>query len=345
MTSVDAVASHGITGELLVAAVACASTALLTAVFAHFAERRGFVDDGSEAPLRKLQERPVAPVGGAAIVCGCVLAALAARSIADIDPWRWIQLPLDVVDAAHEFRRRAWIAAALLAAFAVGLCDDLAPRGLSPPQKLGGQAIAGVLLGIALGACGASVRWEWIAAGIASAIVAQNALNTFDNADGAAAASTGFGFAPVAPVIACALLGFLPFNLSLGRAARDGRSTPRAYLGDSGSHFLGVLVLLHPQAALALAVPLLDLVRVAIVRASKGIAPWIGDRRHLAHRMLDRGWSPALTVLALCAIAAPILAAGEIQRELGGGALVLLAGAAGTLAAFVAALRACPARE
>jgi len=101
---------------------------------------------------------------------------------------------------------------------------------------------------------------------------------------------------------------------------------------------------LHPLASLALFLPLLDLARVALVRMRRGIAPWIGDRRHLAHRMLDRGSSPAQSVIALCTIAAPIVAAGAIARANGSGPASVAVGASISLALFLAALRVFPAR-
>ena len=66
-----------------------------------------------------------------------------------------------------------------------------------------------------------------------------------------------------------------------------------AYLGDSGSHLLGLLVLLSPLGPLAMVVPLLDLLRVASLRRSEGRPPWLGDRRHLGHRLEAAGLRPA----------------------------------------------------
>jgi UDP-N-acetylmuramyl pentapeptide phosphotransferase/UDP-N-acetylglucosamine-1-phosphate transferase len=332
----------------IVLAVSAAATALSTWLLARLAQRSGWVDDGAEARERKLQSRPVAPVGGAAILCGCALSALVAHGTGG-DALSWIRIPGgERGDPSHASAQRVWILAAILAAFAVGLCDDLAPRGLSALRKLGGQTLVGILLGIAFGISGAEIHWGAFGLGLFGAIVAQNAVNTFDNADGAAAATGVLGFSAAAPVIAAALAGFLPFNLWLRRGAAIGRSAasdPIAYLGDSGSHVLGVLLLLNPQAGLALTLPLLDLARVALVRIQSGIAPWIGDRRHLAHRMLDRGWTPTGTVLALCAIAAPSVAAGTLAREDGERVAFLAVGVLLTSILFFAALRLCPARE
>jgi UDP-N-acetylmuramyl pentapeptide phosphotransferase/UDP-N-acetylglucosamine-1-phosphate transferase len=344
----DAPASVEIELGVLSIVSAGAATALCTFLFAHVAQRWGWIDDGSEAPGRKLQARAVAPVGGAAILCGCGLSAWLTTRIGSGDWLGWIDLAGDRGgDPANATIRRAWIVAALLTAFAVGSWDDLAPRGLTPLQKLAGQTLAGICLGVAFGLSGPELRWDRFLLAWACALAAQNALNTFDNADGAAAAIGILGFVPVAPAVAAALCGFLPFNLWIRRRALPGPrapSVPVAYLGDAGSHALGLLLLLHPQARLALALPLLDLARVALVRIGLGIAPWIGDRRHLAHRMMDRGWTPTGTVLGLCAIAAPLLAAGMMRSEGARDFGLLAAGALLTVALFIAVLRLCPAR-
>ncbi len=93
-------------------------------------------------------------------------------------------------------------------------------------------------------------------------------------------------------------------NLLLRRTA----STPLAYLGDGGSHLLGMALLVVPGAWPALGLPLLDLARVALERARAGEAPWRGDRRHLAHRLERRGLGPVPVALILWITAAlPLL--------------------------------------
>ena len=96
-------------------------------------------------------------------------------------------------------------------------------------------------------------------------------------------------------------MGFLGWNVRLRKGAP-------AYLGDSGSHLLGCLVLLHPGAWPLMALPMFDLVRVVCVRIAEGRAPWKGDRIHLAHRLQARGFSPLVVALLLWALAAlPLL--------------------------------------
>jgi hypothetical protein len=105
-----------------------------------------------------------------------------------------------------------------------------------------------------------------------------------------------------------------------------------------------LLLFIDPQTRLALFVPVLDLARVALVRIRRGGAPWIGDRRHLAHRMQDCGWTPSAIVAALCLIALPLVGAGAVAAGRTSGGLYLAAGAASSSVLFCIALRLCPAR-
>lgn len=287
-----------------IALVSFTSAAVISVLVVDLAHRAGAVDDGSDAPERKRQRAPVPLVGGFAIAGGAAL-AIALHG----EDWHW-----------------AW--AAILCAFAIGLADDLAPRGLPVRWKLAGQAVAGVVL--AALAPGASPIER--AGLVLAAVAAQNALNTFDNADGAAvglsACGLAFGAPPFAMAWAGACAGFLPFNL------RPRSPGARAYLGDSGSHALGLVLLCTPAGRAALFLPLLDLARVAIVRWRAGQAPWSGDRRHLAHRFQRCGVGPIATVLALVAIALPAIAgAGLWESE-----TVAWSGAAATALFFLVAV-------
>lgn len=316
-----------------VVATATAS-AVLTVVFAAIAPRLGLADDGSDAPARKTQRRAVPLVGGA------VLFTLFLS---------WTALAF--VRVLPEVARPSVLAiAAVTLAFALGLADDRAPRGLTPRAKFRGQL--GVAAFCALHACvvaqhgAATCAWAGEHAPLADAVLtfglalaALNAFNTFDNADGAATTLGVLGFAAAAPLTAAACAGFLPFNLFLRRADGHGGSTPRAYLGDSGAHVAGVFVALQPELWPVLVLPLLDLARLARLRWARGSRPWIGDRRHLAHRLQARGLGPSAVVLCLAAIAAPALAAATFGGER---AWVLPAGVAATCALFVFAVRATP---
>ena len=322
--------------SFVTALLACAA---LTPLFARLAVRRGWVDDGSDAADRKPQARAVPLVGGTAIVVACLVAHVVGRAFGARGALDWIE---PVRGAIVGSTASIWIVSSLALAYLAGLVDDLAPRGLAPQHKLAGQTLAACALAAGCAALGAEPRWSSALAWLVAGVWAQNALNTFDNADGVAAAVTLCGTAAAAPAIAGAVCGFLPFNLWIrrGDAGASERTTPVAYLGDSGSHLLGLALLLHPVARWALLVPSLDLLRVVIVRMRSGRAPWIGDRRHVAHRMSSAGWSRTSIVLTLCAITAPAIVGAALTEFADTGSTATWIGSAVTLAGFLTVLRA-----
>ena len=234
---------------------------------------------------RKLQGRAVPTVGGWVLLVGG-LAFLLGRSSGG-----------GAVVPASEgaFGAGGWIAtftpgpgvlcAVLLGAFLVGWLDDR--RGLSAGRKLAGQLLAlaplfaAPLLGLS--------SWPVACALTLLGLVAFNVLNTFDNADGALGTLGAAGFLLAVPQAAVSLLGFVPWNLD---ARRRGGGGPTAYLGDAGAFVAGALVLATPYAWGLLWIPALDLARLFLLRWREGRAPWVGDRRHLAHRLAGRGLAP-----------------------------------------------------
>jgi UDP-GlcNAc:undecaprenyl-phosphate/decaprenyl-phosphate GlcNAc-1-phosphate transferase len=89
-------------------------------------------------------------------------------------------------------------------------------------------------------------------------------------------------------------LGFLVFNLP----------PARTFMGDTGSHFLGVVLaaitivgiaILVPLIALAL--PISDTAWAIVRRGRAGVSPTTPDARHLHHRLQARGMTPMETAL------------------------------------------------
>jgi UDP-GlcNAc:undecaprenyl-phosphate GlcNAc-1-phosphate transferase len=292
----------------LALAIALAATAGATAALIGIAERRGFADDPSFAPDRKKQPRGIPPVGGPAVLVGLVASSAALGSAAPLLP-------------------------ALLLALAVGFVDDRVPGGLRPAALLAGQSI--VAAALVMGGWRIAEDGSPIVLGgsFLAAIVAMNAVNTFDNADGAASSLGILGLASRSPLAAASLLGFLPFNLWLRRGG-----APLAYLGNSGSHLLGVLLVADPIGRFALVLPLLDLARLAVARIRAGEPAWKGDRRHLAHRLQRAGLSPTVVVVVVLAIAAPSILGASGHAAEGGSSVSLVAGIAITALAFGAAI-------
>lgn len=262
---------------VLAAGAALATTPLL----AVWARRRGWIDrrEGAEA-ARKPRVEPVPTVGGVAIAIALGLSL----GVAQLSGVAW---PAAV----------PWLAFTL--ALGVGAWDDVRP--LPPgPKALAQLGIAGVL---ALEASGLGADPLACLALAGAALVAINALNTWDHADGFAGSCAAAGLWGSPAGAAC--LGFLPWNTAL-RRRRGSESVPVAYLGDGGSHALGVLLAAQPSSWPVLLVPLVDLARVVVLRLAAGQGPWVGDRRHLGQRLERGGWPP---VGAACAAAGCVLPA------------------------------------
>ena len=109
--------------------------------------------------------------------------------------------------------------------------------------------------------------------------------------------------AKLALVGAGATLGFLIFNFY----------PAKIFPGDSASYFLGFLIAVLAiisgakvgTAVLVMAVPLTDGVFTVIRRIASGKSPFLGDKGHLHHRLLEIGFSQrqvALFYWILCAI-------------------------------------------
>ncbi|MDF1729837.1 MAG: hypothetical protein P1U53_19035, partial [Sulfitobacter sp.] len=127
------------------------------------------------------------------------------------------------------------------------------------------------------------------------------------------------GFA-LPPVLAGPFLGFLPWNLLLLRKDKEssGPGVPWAYLGDAGSHLAGILMVWYEPARPLLLLPLLDLARVAWLRILAGERFWVGDRRHLGHRLLDVGLVPKLAALLALMPCLPLLAVDRMGLKVAG---------------------------
>jgi UDP-GlcNAc:undecaprenyl-phosphate GlcNAc-1-phosphate transferase len=225
---------------------------------------------------------------------------------------------------------------AVLVAFATGLLDDI--FGLKPWMKLLGQILAAVL------ACNANVQihgigghaaagaWWQIPLTILWLVGFSNAFNLIDGLDGLAvgvglfATATAFlsalltgniALAFVTAPLLGALLGFLPYNFN----------PASIFMGDCGSLTVGFLLgcfgviwsqksatLLGMTAPLiAMAIPLLDTALAISRRFLRGQAIFAGDRGHIHHRLLARGFTPRRIAFLLYA-SAGVLACLSLRR-------------------------------
>ncbi len=143
-----------------------------------------------------------------------------------------------------------------------------------------------------------------------------NAINWIDGLDGLAAGVTGI--ASVIMLVVCLFKGKIAAALILAALAgsclgflRYNFNPAQIFMGDGGAYFMGftlagsgIIGLVKGTAFtsvallyLILAVPITDMSAVMFNRISKGKYPWIADKGHLHHRLLQAGLSHKSTVL------------------------------------------------
>ncbi len=262
--------------------------------------------------------RGVAAIGGVGVIAAWWVAAL--------------------VSNALSLRAALGLGIATAIIIAIGLWDTRRP--LHPFSQLLAQLLVSVSAVVISGVAASYVtnpfggllylnQWMWNGMPLLGAaftiiwiLALMNAVNFLDGMDGLAASVSTIGFLTIGAVsllpqvnephialpaflAAAATVGFLFWNLPPARLV----------LGTTGAWFLGfLLAVLSVQgsskiATLAVvgAIPLLDAVSVIIARLRRGTSPFKGDRTHLHHRLLNRGWSPR-AILAFYTVVSVILA-------------------------------------
>lgn len=253
---------------------------------------------------RKLHTTPIASLGGVGIFIGFFLSAFLTISNK--------QNP--------EFQ---FFFASALVIFFLGLKDDILI--ISATKKFLGQlAAAAILVHLAniriesmhgfLGYDRLSEFWSYLLSYV-TIIVVINAYNLIDGVDGLAGSlgivtTAIFGayfffagmqfYSLLAFSMMGSLIAFLVFNFN----------PAKIFMGDSGSLMLGLMNAIFvikfitvadaPNAQFPVAsavavgfsilvVPLLDTLRVFSIRIAKGKSPFVPDRNHIHHLLLDRG--------------------------------------------------------
>jgi UDP-N-acetylmuramyl pentapeptide phosphotransferase/UDP-N-acetylglucosamine-1-phosphate transferase len=281
---------------------------------------------------RKLHTRPIASLGGIGIFVGFFIASLLSISF----------------QSAPEFQ---YFFAAATAIFFLGLKDDILI--LTATKKFIGQMIAAAILihlgGIRIesmhGLFGYDQLPELISLALSyvSIIVIINAFNLIDGIDGLAG-SLGFltlsifgvyfymvdmsAYALFAFSMAGSLAAFLIFNYH----------PAKIFMGDSGSLLLGlvnaILVIkfigvadsssvaypLESAVAIGVAIlmlPLADTLRVFSIRILKGRSPFVPDRNHIHHLLLDRGLSHKYITICCVLLNTMFIAIAYFGRHLG----------------------------
>lgn len=300
-------------------AVAFALSAALCALIRRGAERFGFLDrpgghKGHKAPV---------PLGGGVAIWLTTVSIPLLGAIAAVAGRPW--MPAGLVAYADGVRQQSGELLVILGLatliMAVGLYDDR--KALGWRLRLGVQVGLATLLAwsgvrvtlfgpLANPLIGGLVTVLWV-------VGLTNAFNFLDNMDGLAAgvgliAAVLFAGAQVeagslfVPGVLLGLVG------ALGGFLVHNRYPARLYMGDAGSNFLGFMLgsltvagtyyryesggskwgVLSPL--LVMAVPLYDSTSVILIRLREGRSPFVGDRRHFSHRLVERGLTPPQAV-------------------------------------------------
>jgi len=140
-------------------------------------------------------------------------------------------------------------------------------------------------------------------------------------------------------VVVGSLLGFLWHN----------RPPARLFMGDAGSYFIGYLLAMAtltatfagsggPKHAIlaplcVLAVPLYDTASVILIRLREGRSPFVGDKSHFSHRLVELGMTKPQAVLTIYLATAACGLGSLLLRQVDlAGAIVILAMVLCTLA-------------
>ena len=240
--------------------------------------------------------------------------------------------------------------------FAIGLADDVLGARFPVTAKAAGQVLAAAIL-VASG-----VRTSFMPGEALDVLVTvlwvvgmTNAFNLLDNMDGLSA-----GVALVASAVFLLnawLLGeffisllLLAFMGSLAGFLLYNRHPASVFLGDCGSLFVGYvmasLTLLERYVShasstlfpvlmpvLVLAVPIMDTATVVMIRLREGRPIYVGDRRHLSHRLVALGFSTRTAVRFIYLLTLALgLGAVNLPDATPGESVVILAQSVGLVA-------------
>ena len=289
---------------LFVASLIIAATS--TPLFRNLAVKRKILDTPNSE--RKIQRTAVPYLGGFGIALAVVATTLIAITISDASTENYL-LALSVLAPA-------------MALGLIGFIDD--KKHLTPLSRFIAQTFAGVFTALVLILTNTVGNpTSYLVLDVLLTIVwvvgICNAINFFDNMDGAAggiSALAGFGFAVIGLqndqyfvaasglVLSGACIGYLFWNWN----------PAKIYMGDAGALFIGIIL-----AALAvrvdpvsvngataffvpicvLALPILDTTTVVIDRLRRGVSPFEGGLDHLSHRLRRKGMSVRQAVSTL----------------------------------------------
>ena len=286
---------------------------LSTPSFIKVAEIKNLFDEPNEN--RKLHARRTPSMGGIMIFAGTLFAFMICYPEEDISYIKFL-IP------------------SILVMFFIGIKDVII--GTAPVKKLIGHLLVAFIMVLMAEIRITSLYgifeireipdWASISLSVFTYVVIINAFNLIDGVDGLAGgvgciASVAFGIwfllvgstvdAIIAFSLAGALFGFLRYNFY----------PANIFMGDSGSLTVGLILCVlairmiefdpgdipsnlirisKPIFAMTvLSYPLLDTLRIFLVRMARGTSPFTADKNHIHHRLLRLGLNHAQTVLVI----------------------------------------------
>ena len=287
------------------------------------ARRLGVIDHPGH---RKVHSTPTPRLGGIAVFGSFITIVASGHWLAPLLSHSalvegWIGDTLALFQDVHRVEAKLiGVLSGATLAFLVGLLDDVLGSRFPVTLKAAGQIAAAVVL-IVAGVRVSFLPYVWmnVALTLLWLVGMTNAFNLLDNMDGLSAgvafvASSvllinawimgEFFIAFILVAFMGSLLGFLFFNFE----------PASVFLGDCGSLFIGFLMgsltlleryvtqassTLFPvlMPVLVLAVPIIDTATVIVIRLREGRPIYVGDQRHLSHRLLSLGLSKRAVAL------------------------------------------------
>lgn len=327
-----------IEGAFIVFAVAFFAAYIMTPVSKRLAILLGAIDYPGN---RRVNTKPVPRCGGIAIYLG--LCAGAFTVILGVRVFGWHLSNLYVMSEVNY----GLLFVGVSAMFAVGLVDDIVQ--LKSFTKLIGQIMAATIVAYA-GVTIGSVRllgsatyltfgWADIPITVFYLVVFVNIINLVDGLDSLAAgivaivstsllymviARGSFTTALIIVSLIAVCLAFLRFNFF----------PASIFMGDSGSHLLGVMLgiisiigVARTQGVVSMIVPLviagvpvLDTISAIIRRLRAGQPVGKGDANHIHHKLLKSGLGQRRTVAVLWSCTAGLAVAGVAIESFSGAA-------------------------
>lgn len=292
--------------RIIIGLIAFVVTIVITPFAIKFAKKHGFVDMPNN---RKIHKIPTPRIGGIGIFAGIFIGIIATAFFTK-DTWQlWALIPFSLIAA-------------------MGFVDDI--KGLSFKIKFLVQIIAAILAIVLVGANITHFNNPFggaIYLGIFGPILSllwmvgvTNAINLSDGLDGLAAGISAIAAFTIAVTsarvnLAATLVAVSIFASSMA-FLRYNFHPAKTFMGDTGSQLLGfALALIAIKGAslsastlslavplLALGVPILDTFYAFARRILGGHNPFLPDKMHIHHQLLEIGFSQVTAVLFIYSV-------------------------------------------